>query len=106
LFCLAALPAAGAARADDLLPPPVRQAERRTLGANEERLRRTYFIDGRGGTGAAFSPDGKLLVTAGNQGMTLWDVGSGRALGQFSHEYNNEGLSAAFTPDGKQLVAA
>jgi WD40 repeat protein len=97
---------AKAGPADDLLPPPVRQTEKHSLGGDEDRGRRAFY-EGRGGVGAAFSPDGKLLVTAsGYQGMTVWDVGSGRALGQFLSQSNSEGVAAAFTPDGKQLVAA
>jgi WD40 repeat protein len=94
---------------DDLLPPPARQIEKRSLGANDERIRRSYY-DGRGGAGAVFSPDGKyLLAVAAYQGMALWDASSGRMIGQFANLANfspNEGMVAAFTPDGKQLVAA
>src|SRR5262245_55723872 len=96
---------AKAGPADDLLPPPVRQAEKRSLGGSDERIRR--YVDERGGLGAAFSPDGKLLVTtAGHQGIALWDVGSGRVLGQLTSLSYNEGLSAAFTPNGKQIIGA
>jgi hypothetical protein len=97
---------ARAGPADDLLPPPVRQTEKRALGADNEQVRRAYY-DGRGGIGAAFSPDGKFLVASGGyQGILLWEVGTGRALGQLTTRSNHEGLAAAFTPDGKQLVAA
>jgi hypothetical protein len=105
LLALAAVAAAGAAPADDLLPPPVRQTEKRSLGGNDDRTRR-FAYDGRGGFGAAFSPDGKYLVTAaGFQGMTLWDVAAGRAAAQLPNPSNNMGLSVAFTPDGAQFVA-
>jgi hypothetical protein len=108
LLALAVVGAAGPANAgpaDDLLPPPVRQVEKRSLGANDDRFRRNYY-DGRG-VGAAFSPDGKLLVTAGGfQGMALWDVAAGRALAQFPNLNNNGGLAAAFLPNGEQFVAA
>jgi len=91
---------------DDLLPPPVRQTEKRLLGGDEQNMRRAMFA-GREGVGAAFSPDGKLLITSmGYQGMTLWEVSSGRALGQFLSSGRSEGMSAAFTPDGKQVVTA
>src|SRR5437879_2894834 len=91
-----------AGSADDLLPPPARQVEKRALGG-DERGRRAYY-DGRGGLGGAFSPDGKFLVTsAGYQGITLWDVGTGRALGQLANPINSQGISAAFTPNGKQI---
>ena len=103
LLSLAAAPAA-AGPADDLLPPPVRQAEKRSLVANN--VQRNYY-DGRGAIGAAFSPDGKLLVTGSAfQGMTLWDVGAGRVLSQLPTTANNGGLSAVFTPNGQQLVVA
>lgn len=103
LLPLAAAPAA-AGPADDLLPPPVRQAEKRSLVANN--VQRNYY-DGRGAIGAAFSPDGKLLVTGSAfQGMTLWDVGAGRVLSQLPTTANNGGLSAVFTPNGQQLVVA
>jgi hypothetical protein len=41
---------------------------------------------------------GKLLVTSsGYQGMTLWDVQTGRAKGQMINPSNSEGIAAAFT---------
>src|SRR5262249_23059272 len=84
LLCLGSLVtrSALAGPADDLLPPPVRQVEKRSLGGMDDNSRRSFY-DGRGGIGAAFSPDGKLLVTsAGHQGMALWEVSTGRVLGQ------------------------
>src|SRR5258708_29058207 len=75
LLCLAVLAAPNAAPAgpaDDLLPPTVRQTEKRSFGGEDDPIRR-YHHD-RQGVGAAFSPDGKLLVAAaGHQGMALWD---------------------------------
>jgi hypothetical protein len=110
LFLAAAVPIIGSAKAgpaDDLLPPPVRQAEKRSLGANDERMKRSYY-DGRGVGGAAFSPDGRVLVaSSGYQGMTLWDVASGRAVALPPPTPNNNSAAvAAFLPDGKQFVAA
>src|SRR5438552_19049742 len=63
LFCLALVPGTGLAQGgptDGLLPPPVRQAEKRPLTGNPN----INYNDGRQITGAAFSPDGKLLLTA------------------------------------------
>jgi hypothetical protein len=101
-----AIPAA-AGPLDELLPPPVRQSEKRSFGGNSDYLRRAYY-DGRGGGGAAFSPDGKFLVTASeHQGMILWEVGTGKALTQLNNSNRNDGLSSvAFTPNGKQIVAS
>lgn len=108
LLALAAVAAAGAANAgpaDDLLPPPVRQAEKRSLGGNDYRIARAYYD--ASGLGAAFSPDGRLLVTAGNHlGRAVWDVRTGRQLGSLTDATGNTGMAGAFTPDGKQFVIA
>jgi hypothetical protein len=104
LLALGAVPGAAAAGgpADGLLPPPARQALRRSLGQDPNR-HKVYY--GNAVNGAAFSPDGKLLVTStGFQGLSLWDVRSGRSLGQFSNPTNNQGAVAAFTADGKRVI--
>jgi hypothetical protein len=96
---------------DELLPPPVRQMEKRSLGiggGEDMPFRRNYY-DGRGIMNASFSPDGKFLVTsAGFPGMALWDVASGRSVGTFPLGQGGprEGSALAFTPDGKQMVTA
>jgi WD40 repeat protein len=51
-----------------------------------------------------FSPDGKMLATAGLQsGTELWDVATGRELKKLSPELSSV---AAFSPDGKKLASA
>ena len=60
-------------------------------------------------TAVAFSPDGKLLATAGNA-IKLWDVSSGkqlRALAGHSPMYPLPSMvsSIAFSPDGKYLAS-
>jgi WD40 repeat protein len=75
----------------------------RTLGlTDEQRLWSTWS--------AAFSPNGKLVVTA-NQGLLLghgdgariWDATSGRLLRTLRHADVGE---AAFSPNGKLIVTA
>ena len=53
---------------------------------------------------AAFSPDGKRIVTGGHT-VQLWDASSGQPLGKpfVGHEANV--WSVAFSPDGKRIVS-
>jgi WD40 repeat protein len=55
---------------------------------------------------AAFSPDGKRIVTASaDKTARLWDAETGKPIGELK---GNEGpvRSAAFSPDGKRIVTA
>ena len=53
---------------------------------------------------AAFSPDGKRIVTASFQTARLWDAESGKQIGALVHP--SVALSAAFSPDGKRIITA
>jgi WD40 repeat protein len=48
-----------------------------------------------------FSPDGRTLVAAGDQGATVWDVERRTKLASLRDVVN----SAAFSPDGRTLAA-
>ena len=55
---------------------------------------------------AAFSPNGKLVVTANEDGTArVWDVASGRSL-QTLEGHTGPLFGAAFSPDGKLVVTA
>jgi hypothetical protein len=107
LLCLGAAPPAGQGRSksvEELLPPPVRQAEKRALFGSNDRFSR---FGREGAMSAAFSVDGKLVVMAlQHQGMAVWDVGSGRSLGQLRSHSTNVGTCVAFAPKGTQMISA
>jgi WD40 repeat protein len=56
---------------------------------------------------AAFSPDGKRIVTASLDGTArLWDGETGKQIGQALKGHAGSVNSAAFSPDGKRIVTA
>src|SRR5262249_44964425 len=56
-------------------------------------------------TSAAFSPNGKRIVTTSNDGTArLWDAETGQQLAKLGHEAAVN--SAVFSPDGKRIVTA
>jgi len=77
------------------------QADAVLLRALGRGFIRQTFRDVNGG--AAFSPDGKLIVTGHGNMASLWDVQSGRELRQFSgHEEHV--TKVAFSRDGKLIL--
>ena len=55
--------------------------------------------------GAAFSPDGTLILTASaDKTAKLWDASSGKLIASFNHQ--DELKDAAFSPDGTQILTA
>ena len=56
---------------------------------------------------AAFSPDGKRIVTASqDKTARVWDAESGKPIGEPLKGHEDEVWSAAFSPDGKRIVTA
>ncbi|MBY0230802.1 MAG: hypothetical protein K2W96_16065 [Gemmataceae bacterium] len=54
----------------------------------------------------ALSPDGKILATAGDDGIRLWDARTGKSLGVLGEDKPQQAIrSLAFSPDGKTLAS-
>ena len=52
----------------------------------------------------AFSPDGKILASAGDRSMRLWDMATRRPIGHPLTGHTGGVISVAFSPDGKTLA--
>ena len=104
LLALEALPdhAAGTNR------PYVPESELQLDGAWRD-LRERLVLGGHEGavSKAAFSPDGKRIVTASeDKTARLWDAETGKPIGEPLKGHQGLVSSAAFSPDGKRIVTA
>jgi WD40 repeat protein len=69
------------------------------VGAKED-----YFL----GWAIAFSPDGRLLASAGGGGrlVDLWDVGTGKLVRELDPSVGTAVLALDFSPDGRTLAVS
>jgi dipeptidyl aminopeptidase/acylaminoacyl peptidase len=73
--------------------------------ARSRTLLRQFGDERAGVSGLAFSPDGKIVATGGTEGaIHLWDVASGKQLGQLDGHRGWVYLS--ISPDGRLLASA
>jgi WD40 repeat protein len=62
--------------------------------------------EGYGGVGAAFSPDGKFVVTQSWDGTArVWDAATGQSLAELCR-HTDPVFTATFSPNGKFVVTA
>jgi WD40 repeat protein len=53
----------------------------------------------------AFSPDGKVLSTAGSGTLSFWDAYTSRLVAKMTLTETNRITGLAFTPDGLEVAA-
>jgi WD40 repeat protein/serine/threonine protein kinase len=88
-------------RALDSAPEELRNWEWRYLDARSD----TSLFVLKGGNSAAFSPDGKRIVTAGDNVARVYDAESGAELVRLEG-HTGTVVRAAFSPDGARIVTA
>ena len=102
LLALEALPDAATGKAWPYVP----EAELQLDGALRDLRERLILGHEDFVNYAAFSPDGKHIVTASDKTARVWDAVTGQPIGGPLKGHEREVNSAAFSPDGKRIVTA
>ena len=103
LLALEALPD----KAADNVRPYVPEAEFELNGALRDLRERIVLGHDKAVLSAAFSPDGKRIVTAfQDKTARVWDSATGQPIGEPLKGHDSIVYSAAFSPDGKRIVTA
>lgn len=91
---------------DDPLGPESDRHRLRLTAALQQAPRFTQvFAHARAVTQAAFSPDGRWVLTASQDGTArVWDTASGKALGTQPLKHDAAVNCAIFSPDGKRVL--
>jgi RNA polymerase sigma factor (sigma-70 family) len=70
------------------------------------RLGTVRFRHGSWVTSARFSPDGKTIVSCGEDGVRIWDVGTGKQTLAIPGSETGSSSYAPLSPDGKLIATA